>query len=53
VCVQPRLGAYSTTDIKKLDAIVAAGEAAAEAIIPAIVQAVQCRGARQGGVRHN
>src|SRR5262245_37275739 len=36
VCVQPGLGAYSTTDIRKLPAIIAAGEAAAESALAAI-----------------
>ena len=36
VCVQPPLGAYSTTDVQKLPAILDAGEAAAEAALPAI-----------------
>jgi NTE family protein len=36
VCMQPALGGYSTTDIQKVPAIVAAGEAAAEAALPAI-----------------
>lgn len=41
VCVQPALGAYSITDIQKLDAIVAAGEAAADPALPAIVERMQ------------
>ena len=36
VCVQPALGAYSTTDVQNLPAILAAGEAAAETALPAI-----------------
>jgi len=36
VCVQPALGAYSTTDVQKLPAILDAGEAAAEAALPGI-----------------
>jgi len=36
VCVQPRLGGYSPTDVQKLPGIVAAGEAAAETALPAI-----------------
>ena len=36
ICVQPRLGGYSTTDVQKLPGIVAAGEAAAETALPAI-----------------
>jgi hypothetical protein len=36
VCVQPVLGGYSTTDVQKLPAILAAGEAAAESALPAI-----------------
>jgi predicted acylesterase/phospholipase RssA/CRP-like cAMP-binding protein len=43
VCVQPGLGAYSTTDVRKLPAIIAAGEAAAESALPAI-RAVLCSG---------
>src|SRR5262249_32671171 len=40
VCVQPGLGAYSTTDVGKLPAILAAGEAAAESALPAIPAAL-------------
>jgi len=36
VCVQPALGAYAITDVHKLSAILDAGEAAAEAALPAI-----------------
>jgi hypothetical protein len=36
VGVQPALGAYSITDIRKLPAIIESGEAAAEEAIPAI-----------------
>jgi NTE family protein len=38
VCIQPALGAYSTTDLTKLAEIVAAGEAAAEQALPAILR---------------
>ena len=41
VCVQPGLGAYTTTDVRKLPAIVAAGEAAAESALPAIRAALR------------
>lgn len=41
VCVQPALGGCSTTDIQKLPVIVAAGEAAAEAALPAIRTALR------------
>jgi NTE family protein len=40
VCVQPALGAYSTTDLTKLTEIVAAGEAAAEQALPAILRSI-------------
>jgi NTE family protein len=36
ICVQPALGAYATTDVQKLPAILDAGEAAAEAALPGI-----------------
>jgi hypothetical protein len=36
ICVQPALGAYATTDVQKLPAILEAGEAAAEAALPGI-----------------
>jgi NTE family protein len=41
VCVQPGLGGYSTTDVRKLPAIIAAGEAAAESALPAIRAALR------------
>ena len=41
VCVQPGLGSYSTTDVRKLPAIIAAGEAAAESALPAIRAALR------------
>jgi NTE family protein len=41
VCVQPALGAYSTTDLKKLAEIVAAGEAAAEQALPGILRSIR------------
>ena len=43
VCVQPALGAYSTTDVQKLPAILAAGETAAEAALAAIHAALRPR----------
>jgi predicted acylesterase/phospholipase RssA/CRP-like cAMP-binding protein len=45
VCVQPALGGYSTTDVQKLPAILAAGEAAAEAALQTIQAAVGPRAA--------
>jgi len=45
VCVQPALGGYTTTDVQKLPAILAAGEAAGEASLPAIHAALRPRAA--------
>jgi len=45
VCVQPALGGYSTTDVQKLPAILAAGEAAAEAALQTIHATVGPRAA--------
>ncbi len=39
--VQPGLGGYATTDVGKLPAILAAGEAAAERALPAIRAALR------------
>ena len=41
VCVQPALGRYAITDIHELPAILEAGEAAAEAALPAIRSALR------------
>src|SRR4029453_12975145 len=42
VCVQPALGSYTTTNVQKLPAILDAGEAAAEAALPAIRRTLDC-----------
>src|SRR5262245_9708821 len=42
VCVQPALGSYTTTNVQKLPAILDAGEAAAEAALPAIRRELDC-----------
>jgi NTE family protein len=41
VCVQPGLGGYSPTDVRKLPAILAEGEAAAQSALPAIRAALR------------
>ena len=43
VCVRPTLTGLSTTDVNKLEQIVAAGETAAEAALPALRQALSRR----------